>query len=107
MVCNIIGIENPVLIPSLVNLSGSLILGIVGKEMLCLLCQVIFSNLIIIKKYVLSYSLDHFNLEVLAKSLEREGDGCLFDWQGIVHHGFIPEGVTVKKERYKAVLAHL
>jgi hypothetical protein len=63
-----------------------------------------FSSLII-KRSVLSYSLYNFSLEVLAGSLEKEGAGSLFKWQGIVHHGFILEGATVKKESCKVVLA--
>jgi hypothetical protein len=30
-----------------------------------------------------------------------------FDWQGIKHLVFIPQGATVNKERYKEVLPHL
>jgi hypothetical protein len=30
-----------------------------------------------------------------------------FDWQGIIHHKFVPCGLTVNKEFYVAVLKHL
>ena len=30
-----------------------------------------------------------------------------FDWQGIIHHEFVPRGQTVNKEFYIAVLKHL
>jgi transposase len=50
---------------------------------------------------------------VVSKQEERrlmkipEVDDLFFDWQGVIHHEFVPRGQTVNKEFYIAVLKRL